>query len=132
MLAWVGSLAGSQSEFLDAECRVSLYPSCHGNSQTALLRFPNPPTFFHDIIKNGRRKYEQYKYTNQTSELTEEVLLSIDSDFYDLTPLNTPSEYIFAEWAPSYYTVKTADESVQRHSSYQAMALAHGKVVIHR
>jgi hypothetical protein len=76
------------------ECRISLYPSYHGTGQTALLDTKHRHASFADI-DHGKAK--TFRAIGEASD--EECILSVDYDFYNLTPLNEPMGYIVAELA---------------------------------
>jgi hypothetical protein len=72
---------------------VSLYPACcDTSSQTALLNLKKCPEFFQDIRPNSPK---HIKCRGQNLDQT--IVLSVDSDFYGLTPLNKPEGEIVAE-----------------------------------
>ena len=75
--------------------RISLYPSYHGTGQTALLNTKHCPATFSDI---DRGKAKAITVKGEGSD--KEVILSVDCDFYNLTPLNKPKGDIVAELAP--------------------------------
>jgi hypothetical protein len=66
---------------------IFLYPACHGFGKVAILKLYETTGFFKGILPNLAR------YSR-----VEKNVLSIDCDFYGLTPLNTPSEEIIAEY----------------------------------
>jgi hypothetical protein len=66
---------------------ISLYPACHGFGQVAILKLYETTESFKGILPNLAR-YSRI----------EKNVLSIDCDFYGLTPLNTPSEEIITEY----------------------------------
>jgi hypothetical protein len=77
---------------------VSLYPACcDTTSQTALLNLKTCPEFFQDI---GPDNTKHLKIQRQSLDKT--VVLSVDSHFYDLTPLNKPEGEIVAELVYSF------------------------------
>lgn len=80
----------------NGECHVSLFPSCRSNDQTGLLNMKGnsfPACFLG--IRPGVTKHILVTKKNST----EKVTLSVDIDFFDLTPLNNPGpkEKIIAE-----------------------------------
>jgi len=67
--------------------RPSLYPACSDSTQTALLNLDYCPEYFQHA------KYHQVpESTSRTA-----AHLAIDSNFYNLTPLNIPEGEIIAE-----------------------------------
>jgi hypothetical protein len=70
--------------------KVSLYPSCNGTGQTALFHLGKRSA----LVQNMQT--EETTYFTISSEGSP-VIISIDSHFYDLTPLNTPGNRIIAE-----------------------------------
>jgi hypothetical protein len=68
-----------------------VFPACCGPTQTALLNLNSCSQYFEQIKRNDVR------YVRVPSA-EGNVHLAIDSDFYDLTPLNTPEDPIYAEY----------------------------------
>jgi hypothetical protein len=66
--------------------RSSLYPGCSGSTQVALLN-----------SDSGTKHFECYKYLKVPESTNRTVVLTIDSDFFNLTPLNIPEGEIVAE-----------------------------------
>lgn len=75
------------------ECRLSLYPSCRSTDQTALLNMERCPAAFQGL-KPGCPK--PIRVTDK-GDKQQFCTLSVDTDFYDLTPLNDPKGDIVAE-----------------------------------
>ena len=73
--------------------QLSLYPACCGSSQTALLDL-DPTKYLQSLGPD-----ESYIPVFPPSKT--EAVLTIDSDFYGLTPLNTPDKRIIAELVAS-------------------------------
>jgi hypothetical protein len=71
--------------------KISLYPSCNGTGQTAVLHLSERL----ELVQNLQT--EETTYFTISSEGSN-VTLPIDSHFYDLTPLNSPGNRIIAEW----------------------------------
>jgi hypothetical protein len=73
--------------FDEGMAKISLYPSCNGTGKTALLYL------------SERSELVQHLQTEKTTYLSEDppINIVIDSNFYDLTPLNTPKSPIIAE-----------------------------------
>ena len=94
LLKWTQNLDPS---WKSDECRISLYPSYHGTGQTALLNTKHCPAGFADI---GCGKAKTIKVKDEASD--KELILFIDYDFYNLTPLNKPKGDIIAELAPAF------------------------------
>ncbi|KAF8536358.1 hypothetical protein BDD12DRAFT_290351 [Trichophaea hybrida] len=69
------------------EYQLSLYPACYGSTQTALLNLCTCSEYFQQLKPND------FNYV-KTSSGTQ---LVIDSHFYDLTPLNSPGDYVVAD-----------------------------------
>ncbi|KAF8538307.1 hypothetical protein BDD12DRAFT_779452, partial [Trichophaea hybrida] len=87
------SLRGFQPSLDHFDGPVSLYPACcDTTSQTALLNLKTCPEFFQDI---GPDDTKHLKIQGQSLDKT--VVLSVDSHFYDLTPLNKPEGEIVAD-----------------------------------
>ena len=81
-------------DFRNQKSQLSLYPACCGSSQTALLEL-DPTRYFQGLGPNE----STYKCVSAASKT--EAVLTIDSHFYDLTPLNTPDKQIIAELVAS-------------------------------
>ncbi|KAF8538249.1 hypothetical protein BDD12DRAFT_806276 [Trichophaea hybrida] len=80
---------------------VSLYPACcDTTSQTALLNLKTCPEFLQDIGPGDTKSLKM-----QGQNLDKTVVLSVDSHFYGLTPLNTPEGEIVAELVYSFAIV---------------------------
>jgi hypothetical protein len=79
---------------LDSGDQLSLYPDCFdpSSSQTALLYFKQCPESFLRLPPNGSSRFQA-----SDKKSGEVVDLSIDSQFYSLTPLNVPGEEVVAE-----------------------------------
>jgi len=74
--------------FLDRlNLQLSLYPACCGASQTALLNLGVCTEYFLQLLSGS---------SNHIS-IPGKVVLVIDSEFYDLTPLNSPGDEVVAE-----------------------------------
>ncbi|KAF8533001.1 hypothetical protein BDD12DRAFT_785076, partial [Trichophaea hybrida] len=87
------SLRGFQPSLDHFDGPVSLYPACcDTTSQTALLNLKTCPDFFQDIGPNDTKHLKI-----QGQSLYKTVVLSVDSHFYDLTPLNNPEGEIVAD-----------------------------------
>ncbi|KAI5776307.1 hypothetical protein EDC01DRAFT_683096 [Geopyxis carbonaria] len=76
----------------DGECRISLYPSCRSADQIALLNMESYPAMFRDI---EREDSMPIRVTDRGAE--QMFMLSVDSNFFDLTPLNDPKGDIIAD-----------------------------------
>lgn len=87
ILSWLGQLEDTWK--CDSES-VSLFRACMGDGKVGLLKLDNYPLSF-GRIQPGTSRFFQARIEN------EEVLLSVDVDFYGLTPLNDPDEDIVAE-----------------------------------
>jgi len=87
------ALQNIDPDLRNQKLQLSLYPACCGPSQTALLEL-DTTKYFQSLGPN-----ESYKRVSPPSKT--EAVLTIDSDFYGLTPLNTPDEQIIAEFAAS-------------------------------
>ncbi|KAF8252057.1 hypothetical protein K440DRAFT_18990 [Wilcoxina mikolae CBS 423.85] len=72
---------------LTQNCRPSLYPACSGSTQTALLCLDSCPEYLQ------RAKHHQIPESSSRTK----TLLTIDSDFYNLTPMNVPKGEIVAD-----------------------------------
>jgi len=94
LLKWTQTLDPSWNS---DECRISLYPSYHGSGQTALLNTKHCPARFAGIDR-GKAK----TITAKDEASGKELILSVDYDFYNLTPLNEPKGDIVAELAPTF------------------------------
>jgi hypothetical protein len=68
--------------------RPSLYPSCYGPTQTVLLNL-HPSTVFLQSLNH-------FSFPESASRTA--AALKIDSDFYNLTPLNVPTGEVVAEF----------------------------------
>jgi hypothetical protein len=66
-----------------------LIPACYGSTQTALLSLDSYTTYFRSFERNE----ERHKVIQKNGQ----VRLVIDKHFYDLTPMNRPTEPIVAE-----------------------------------
>ena len=89
----LGALQSIDPDLQNQKLQLSLHPACYGSSQTALLE-SNTTKYFQSLGPN-----ESYKRVSPPSKT--EADLTIDSDFYGLTPLNTPDKQIIAELAVS-------------------------------
>ena len=89
----LGALQNIDPDLRNQKSQLSLYPACCGSSQTALLEL-DPTKYFQSLGPN-----ESYHPVSPPSKT--EAVLTIDSDFYGLTPLNTPDKRIIAELAAS-------------------------------
>ena len=69
---------------------ISMYPACCADTYTALL-FLNTSTGIYERVKSN----EAMHIVNSSSG--PDIVLVIDSQFYNLTPLNTPEGTILAE-----------------------------------
>jgi hypothetical protein len=92
----LGALQNIDPDLRNQESQLSLYPACCGSSQTALLEL-DTTKYFESLGPN-----ESYTRISQPSKTEAARVLTIDSDFYGLTPLNTPDKQIIAELAPRY------------------------------
>jgi hypothetical protein len=90
----LGALQTIDPDLRNEKSQLSLYPACCGSSQTALLEL-DPTKYFQSLGLN-ESTYERGFPAGKT-----EAVLSIDSHFYDLTPLNTPDKRIIAELVAS-------------------------------
>jgi hypothetical protein len=86
----VQTIKSKDPRFDVEKAKISLYPSCNGTGQTALLCLSELSEYFHNL------RPEETRYLTISSEGST-VTVSIDSHFYDLTPLNTPGGPIIAE-----------------------------------
>jgi len=91
----LGALQTIDPDLQNQKSQLSLYPACCGSSQTALLEL-DPTKYFHSLGPN-ESTYERVFPTSKTQA----VILTIDSHFYGLTPLNTPDKQITAELVAS-------------------------------
>ncbi|KAF8533302.1 hypothetical protein BDD12DRAFT_984533 [Trichophaea hybrida] len=66
--------------------RPSLYPGCCGSTKIALLN-----------LDSGTKHLERHKYLPVPESTSRPGVLTIDSDFYNLTPLNLPEGEIIAD-----------------------------------
>lgn len=73
---------------LEERC-ISLYPSCTGNSQTALLRMRPLPQYFQELDPDDSHVLILEEIPEAGSR-REDVFLSLDCHFRGLTPLNVP------------------------------------------
>jgi hypothetical protein len=87
----LGALQDIDPDLRNQKSQLSLYPACCGSSQTALLEL-DTTNYFQSLGLN-----ESYKRISPPSKTA--AVLTIDSDFYGLTPLNTPDKQIIAELA---------------------------------
>jgi hypothetical protein len=90
----LGALQTIDPDLRNQKSQLSLYPACSGSSQTALLELV-PTKYFQSLGPN-----ESYERVIPASG-TEVVILTIDSHFNGLTPLNTPDKQIIAELVAS-------------------------------
>ena len=88
------ALQNIDPDFRNQKSQLSLYPACCGSSQTALLELY--PTKYFQSLGPNESTYKRVSPAGKT-----EAVLTIDSHFYDLTPLNTPDKQIIAELAAS-------------------------------
>jgi hypothetical protein len=93
----VGALQTIDPELRNQKSQLSLYPACSGSSQTALLEL-DPTKYFQSLGPN------ESTYTSIFPASKTEAVLTIDSHFYGLTPLNIPDKQILAELVASYLT----------------------------
>lgn len=70
------------------KCRTALYPACSSSTQIALLN-----------LDSGTEPLERHKYLSIWESASKPGVLTIDSNFYDLTPLNAPPGGVVAELA---------------------------------
>jgi hypothetical protein len=89
----LGAFQNIDPDLQNQEPQLSLYPACCGSSQTALLEL-DTTEYFQSLGPN--ESYERVSLASKT-----EAVLTIDSHFYDLTPLNTPDKQIIAEFVAS-------------------------------
>jgi hypothetical protein len=90
----VGALQTIDQELRNQKSQISLYPACSGSSQTALLEL-DPTKYFQSLGPN------ESAYTSICPANKTEAVLTIDSHFNGLTPLNTPDKQIIAELVAS-------------------------------
>jgi len=90
----LGALQTIDPDLQNQKSQLSLYPACCGFSQTALLEL-DPTKYFQSLGPN------ESTHIRVSPASKTETILTIDSHFYDLTPLNTPDEQIIAELAAS-------------------------------
>jgi hypothetical protein len=90
----LGALQTIDPELQNQKSQLSLYPACSGSSQTALLEL-DPTKYFQNLRLN------ESTYTSIFPGSKTEAVLTIDSHFYGLTPLNTPNKQIIAELVAS-------------------------------
>jgi hypothetical protein len=76
--------------FEEKEVKVSLYPSCNGTGQIALLQLRESS----ELVRNLQAEDTAY-LPIPSGDST--IAMSIDSHFYNLTRLNTPGSPIIAE-----------------------------------
>jgi hypothetical protein len=93
----IGALQTIDPELRNQKSQLSLYHACSGSSQTALLEL-DPTKYFQSLGPN------ESTYTSIFPASKTEAVLTIDSHFYGLTPLNTPNKQIIAELVASYLT----------------------------
>jgi len=86
----LGALQAIDPDLRNQKSQLSLYPACCSSSQTALFELDT--TKYFQSLRPNESTYECVFPANKT-----EAVLTIDSHFYDLTPLNTPDEQIIAE-----------------------------------
>ncbi|KAA8911998.1 hypothetical protein FN846DRAFT_358793 [Sphaerosporella brunnea] len=85
------ALETSEWSLKDTKHDISLYPACCGDNLTALLSLESHAGIFE------RLKPHDVTYVPVTAASGSETILTIDSRFYDLTPLNTPKGEIIAD-----------------------------------
>jgi hypothetical protein len=90
----LGALQTIDPDLRNQKSQLSLYPACSGSSQTALLEL-DPTKYFQSLGSN-----ESYERVIPASR-AEAVILTIDSHFNGLTPLNTPDKQIIVELVAS-------------------------------
>jgi hypothetical protein len=90
----LGALQTIDPDLRSQKLQLSLYPACCGSSQTALFEL-DTAKYFQSLGPNG----STYKRASSASKT--EAVLTIDSHFYDLTPLNAPDKQIIAELVTS-------------------------------
>jgi hypothetical protein len=90
----LGALQTVDPELRNQKPQLSLYPACSGSSQTALLEL-DPTEYFQSL------RPDESIYTSIFPASKTEAVLTIDSHFYGLTPLNTPDKQIIAELVAS-------------------------------
>jgi hypothetical protein len=73
----------------DQNPEISLFPACIGSTKTALLNLDRCSGYFGNLNSNEPKH-----------QRVSNAWLVIDSQFYDLTPMNTPREEIVAEFVP--------------------------------
>jgi hypothetical protein len=73
------------------KCHVALYPACYGSFQTGLLNTDSSLQQFSAIDEDG----DGVVLELSTQDIVHDLF--IDRHFYDLTPLNTPRNDVFAE-----------------------------------
>jgi hypothetical protein len=77
----------------DQHPRLSLYPACAGLTLTGLLKLEN--------CSELREKVKSDKIHLELSVEGKKAIVDLDSDFYNLTPLNTLRNEHIAEYIPS-------------------------------
>jgi len=85
------ALKAIDSSLKDHKHQLSLYPACNTPTQTALLTLDSCSKYFRSL-KPNESYYETTSVVNKSK-----TILTLDSHFHDLTPLNTPEGDIVAE-----------------------------------
>jgi hypothetical protein len=98
----LGALQTIDPGLRNQESQLSLYPACCGSSQTAL--FELDPTKYFQSLRPNESTYERVFPASKAN-----ATLTIDSHFYDLTPLNTPDKQIIAEFVASCLPKSNSD-----------------------
>jgi hypothetical protein len=86
----VQALKAEQPGFGEEQVQLSLYQSCNGTGQTAVLYLSKCSKYFCETSA------EETRFLKLPSEGST-VTVSVDGHFYDLTPLNSPGSPIIAE-----------------------------------
>ena len=86
----LGALQAIDPDLRNQKPQLSLYPACRGPRQTALFEL-DTTKYFQSLSPN------EPNYARVSPPNKNEVVLTIDSHFYDLTPLNAPDKQIIAE-----------------------------------
>lgn len=73
---------------------LKLYPSIGDKQQTVLLNL-NSSTAYFQSLKDYEPNYAYIRLGGKT-----DTKITIDSTFYDLTPLNAPTGNVVAEFVP--------------------------------
>jgi hypothetical protein len=98
----LGALQTIDPDLQNQKSQLSLYPACCGSSQTALFEL-DTTKYFQSLGPN------ESTYTRASPASKTKAVLTIDSHFYDLTPLNTPDKQIIAELVASCHPKPNPD-----------------------